>query len=112
MNRNSRNLPAKYEKPRGFLRDSESGKVAGVCAGLENGTGVPALAWRLGFLLTTFFWGVGIPIYAMLWFAMDKAPTRPPMLPPATPDEMSPEDREIFEAVRDDMQSLGLRNDK
>ena len=109
------NLPARRDStalaPRkGLHRDPEGGKLAGVCSGLAQSTPVPAVVWRLAFVLTTLVWGMGIPAYAFLWFAMDKAPKR--VVPEPTPDDLSPEDKEIWDAVQNDMESLGLRNDK
>lgn len=104
------NLPAKIEKRSLKLyRDPEHKKLAGVCSGLAKWTGVPAVIYRLGFILTTLLWGAGLPIYVILWLAMDKAPK--PVVPEPKPDDLSPEDKEIWDAVKDEMESLDLRND-
>lgn len=109
------NLPTKYERRElarsdKLYRDPEGGKLGGVCSGLAIRTGTPAALWRVLFVLTTFLWGIGAPIYAVLWMAMDKPPKRP-ALPEPQPDDLSSEDREIWEAVKSDMESLDLRND-
>lgn len=111
------NLPARRGRRElarrrdGIYRDPEGGKLAGVCAGLAEWSHVPSLVWRLGFVLTTLLWGVGIPLYVVLWFVMDKRQPEPE--PEAHPDDLSPEAREVWDEVRDEMRALdeGLRND-
>jgi len=108
------NLPARQdpnalETQSGFYRDPEAGKLTGVCSGLANTTNIPAVVWRFGFIFTTLLGGIGLPLYAILWFAMDKAPKR--VISEPTPKELSAEDREIWDAVKEEMASLGLRND-
>jgi phage shock protein PspC (stress-responsive transcriptional regulator) len=111
-------LPEKYRRGElarrasgGLYRDPDNGKAAGICTGLAQWSRVPAVAWRLGFVLGTLFWGVGIPIYVILWLVMDERPDE--AKPKPTPDDLSPDDREIWDAVRTDMDSLedDLRND-
>ena len=109
------NLPTKYdrgelERPDKLYRDLESGKLGGVCSGIAIRTNTPAAVWRLAFVLTTLMWGIGLPLYAILWMVMDRPPKRP-ALAEADPDDLSPEDREIWDAVKSDMKSLDLRND-
>ena len=104
------NLPVKAESRAVRLhREPEGKKLAGVCTGLAEWSGVPTLIWRLGFILSTLLWGAGLPIYVILWMAMDKPPK--PVVPEPTPDDLSPEDKEIWDAVKDEMESLELRND-
>jgi len=59
------NLPAKYDHSRKFQRDPHQDKIAGVCVGLETGTGIPALVWRRGFLVAFFGWGEGIKVTSL-----------------------------------------------
>lgn len=111
------NLPAKFRRgmlarrEKGLYRDPDNGKVVGVCAGLAKWSGAPAVVWRLCFVLGSLIWGVGLPAYVILWIVMDERPETPK--PEPTPDDLSPEDREIWDAVQADMKSLGedLRND-
>lgn len=110
------NLPTKYERgeldrPDKLYRDLESGKLGGVCSGIAIRTGTPTVVWRLAFIFTTLMWGVGLPLYAILWMIMDKPPKQPTRSQRALPDDLSPDDREIWEAVKGDMESLDLRND-
>ena len=108
------NLPAKYKRGEiarrvsgGLYRETEGKKVAGVCAGLAVWTRTPALLWRVAFILGTLTVGVGLPIYVGLWFLMDKRP--PPK--PRGPEDMTPEEREIWEATMAEVDDMGLRND-
>lgn len=108
------NLPAR--RPDGSLdhtkrlyRDPEAGKIGGVCVGLERWSGAPAVLWRLGFVFTALWWGVGIPLYAILWTVMDRASKAEKAAP--QPTDLDPEDREIWEAVKKDMRSLNREND-
>ena len=52
----------------GFRLDKYDAKLFGVCAGLENATGVDALIWRLGFIGFTLM-GFGLPILIYLAIA-------------------------------------------
>jgi phage shock protein PspC (stress-responsive transcriptional regulator) len=92
----------------GLYRDTETRKLGGVCSGLAKWSGTPSVLWRLGFAVAFLGWGTGLVLYALLWFLMDDPPK--PKQPALGPGDMSPEDREIFDAVRDDMKSLDLRN--
>ena len=103
------NLPMRRSETRpGLYRDSEGGKLGGVCSGIARWTGVPTVFWRLGFAAAFFGWGTGLFLYVLMWFIMDDRPK--PKQPALGPGDMSPEDREIFDAVKDDMKSLDLRN--
>ena len=109
-------LPAKRDPSgvRRLHRNEEEGTMMGVCAGLQDYTGLDAVWWRLAFIITTLLWGAGLPVYFILALAMKSAPRDPDPDPePETkPDDLSPEDREIWDAVREDMKSLHLRNDQ
>jgi len=95
----------------GLHRDSENGKIGGVCSGIARWTGVPAVFWRLGFAAAFFGWGTGLAVYALMWFVMDDAPEpSEPEKPALGPADLDDEDREIFDAVKEDMKSLDLRN--
>jgi len=58
----------------GLYRDSENGKLGGVCSGVARWTGVPSVVWRLIFTAMFFGWGTGLVLYVLLWFLMDDPP--------------------------------------
>jgi phage shock protein PspC (stress-responsive transcriptional regulator) len=109
-------LPAKRERgelaerdPNALYRDLERKKIAGVCSGLAKWSRVPTAIWRLGFVLTTLLWGLGIPAYAIMWFVMDEPPKG--LKPEPKPNDLDADDREIWDAVKGEMASLDLEND-
>lgn len=57
-----------------FYRDKLNGKIAGVCAGIADYTGVDVLWVRLGMIVFTLSTGFGIPIYIALALLADKKP--------------------------------------
>ena len=57
-----------------FYRDKINGKIAGVCAGIADYTGVDVLWVRLGMLVFTFATGFGIPLYIALALLAEKKP--------------------------------------
>jgi phage shock protein C len=58
-----------------LYRDKANGKLMGVCAGLEDYTGINAIWWRLAFLVMVFgLGGIGIPIYFALGILASKKP--------------------------------------
>ncbi|WP_126174237.1 envelope stress response membrane protein PspC [Altericroceibacterium xinjiangense] len=57
-----------------FYRDKQNGKLMGVCAGLSDYTGIDALWWRLFFLILTFGFGFGLPVYLALGIMTEKKP--------------------------------------
>ena len=107
------NLPMRRPEARpGLYLDEDHGKIGGVCSGLANWTGVPSVFWRLGFSAAFLGWGAGLVLYVLLWFIMDDPPKTVEELPKSAlgPGDLDPEDREIWDAVKDDMGSLDLRN--
>lgn len=104
-------MPARRDKKtkvRRIERYPEQGRFVGVCEGLGVWSGIDPVWWRVAFVVTTVMWGVGIPVYLLLWICMrvsDDAVEEP------EPDDLSPEDREIWDAVKKDMRSLELEND-
>ncbi len=51
-----------------FLRAPSGSRWAGgVCAGLAYMLGIPSWIIRLAYFLLTFAWGIGVPIYLLLW---------------------------------------------
>ena len=59
---------------REWVRDPESRKIAGVCAGVAEALGVSVTAVRAGFVLLTLFHGIAVPLYLVLWFLMPDRP--------------------------------------
>ena len=57
-----------------LYRDKANGKLMGVCAGLEDYTGINAIWWRLAFIIMTIATGFGIPIYFALGILAPKKP--------------------------------------
>ncbi len=56
-----------------FYRDKKNGYLMGVCAGLEDYTGIDAIWWRIAFVLligTSF----GIPLYLLMGIFASKKP--------------------------------------
>lgn len=54
-----------------WFRTANDRMVAGVCSGLAIQFGLPTAIVRLGFVLMSLFMGgVGVVIYAVLWFVM------------------------------------------
>ncbi|MCP5058525.1 MAG: PspC domain-containing protein [bacterium] len=54
-----------------WFRTADDRMVAGVCSGLAIQFGLPTAIVRLAFVLMSLFMGgVGIVIYAVLWFVM------------------------------------------
>jgi phage shock protein PspC (stress-responsive transcriptional regulator) len=104
------NLPMKRDRAelarRHLYRDPESGTIAGVCAGLAHRMNMDPVWVRLAFIVTTLLWGVGLPAYLVLWVAMKELPEAKP-----EPGEMTPQEREIWEAVNAEMKALDLEND-
>ena len=62
--------------PEGLLRDTEMGKVAGVCAGIGGYFGVKTKFVRLAFILAAifFFFPTTLIIYGVLALLMPRAP--------------------------------------
>lgn len=67
--------PRRQPRRTTFYRDKVNGKVAGVCAGLADYTGVDALWIRVG-LVALVLAGSGLPLLAYILIAI-MAPVRP-----------------------------------
>jgi len=68
------NLTGRNDRPPqgGFCLDKQEGKLFGVCAGLENSTGIDALVWRLAFVGGTLLgFGLAIIIYIAIALIAD-----------------------------------------
>lgn len=61
-------------------------KIAGVCAGLSQSSGMPVWIARVFFLVSVLFFGFGIVFYLSLWLSMLKAPEEPGSKIPANGD--------------------------
>lgn len=59
-----------------FYRDKANAKLMGVCAGLEDYTGVSVIWWRLGFALFILSTGVfpGLLVYMLIGLLANKKP--------------------------------------
>jgi phage shock protein PspC (stress-responsive transcriptional regulator) len=56
------------------LRKSTSDRMLdGICGGLGEYTPVPALAWRLIFVLSLLAGGAGLLVYVLMWWLMPTA---------------------------------------
>lgn len=58
-----------------LFRDGSKRLLGGVCAGLSHYFGVNLSLIRVGFLLSTFFFGIAIPLYIITWALIPKART-------------------------------------
>jgi phage shock protein PspC (stress-responsive transcriptional regulator) len=61
---------------RSLFRDPDLRLVAGVSAGLGNYFNIPAIWFRLLFVLTTFIGGLGAILYIILWIVIPRAVSR------------------------------------
>jgi phage shock protein PspC (stress-responsive transcriptional regulator) len=96
-------LPARREETRiarrrRLHRDSENGKVAGVCEGLGEYFGIDPVWLRIVWASAIFVYGIGIVPYFIAWLAM---PDRPEPPPPESDDEIPPELVEAWKEVND-----------
>ena len=76
-----------------FYLDKDSGKWAGVCAGIADYTGIDVTIVRIAFILATFM-GSGFPIIAYFIIAW---------MAPAKPRELyidDPEEKKFWQGVR------------
>jgi phage shock protein PspC (stress-responsive transcriptional regulator) len=63
------------EAANSLRRSREDRWLAGVCAGLEESTGLEAWLWRLAFVLVAFAGGAGVLVYVLMWiFVPEQAP--------------------------------------
>ena len=72
-------------RPQSLTRSIDDRVVSGVSGGLAAYLEVDSVWLRLGFVLGTLFWGVGLFVYALLWITLpeqpeeDGAPNQPPL---------------------------------
>jgi phage shock protein PspC (stress-responsive transcriptional regulator) len=65
-------LSSATARPR-LTRSSTERRIAGVCGGLAEHTGVDALIWRVAMIALTLAGGTGILVYGLLWLLMPPA---------------------------------------
>ena len=63
------------KQPRRLYRDPDQRYLGGVCSGIAAWLGISSIAIRLAFLIITFFYGVSIAVYFLLWIIIPKAKT-------------------------------------
>jgi phage shock protein C len=66
-------LPSSASAPPRLTRSSTERRIAGVCGGLAEHTGVDALIWRVAMIALTLAGGTGILVYGLLWLLMPPA---------------------------------------
>ena len=59
--------------------------VGGVCGGLGAHTGLPSWAWRVIFCVSTFYFGIGVLFYLLLWIFIPAGPPPPQAPTPPKP---------------------------
>ncbi|HTP40778.1 MAG TPA: PspC domain-containing protein [Steroidobacteraceae bacterium] len=59
-----------------LTRSSSDRVLGGVCGGLGAHTGLPSWAWRVMFVITLLYFGVGVLFYLLMWIFI------PPEAPP------------------------------
>lgn len=61
-------------RPNPLTRSLDDRVVAGVAGGLAAHLEVDSSWLRLGFVVASLFWGVGLIVYALLWITLPEAP--------------------------------------
>jgi phage shock protein C len=56
-----------------LARSRKDRRIAGICGGLGEHSGIPAWLWRLMFLAAIFLYGSGFFAYVLLWIFMPRA---------------------------------------
>lgn len=74
-NQNSYNQSYSHNSNRRLYRDTESGNVGGVCAGVGHYFGIDPIWFRMAFVLSVLFLGTGVFLYIILWIIMPEART-------------------------------------
>ena len=59
--------------------------IGGVCGGLGAHTGLPSWAWRVIFCVSTFYFGIGLLFYLLLWIFIPAGAPPPQSPTPPTP---------------------------
>ena len=58
---------------RELTKSARDKKIAGVCGGFGEHTPLPSWLWRVVFLTSLFFGGIGLIAYVILWICMPPA---------------------------------------
>ena len=66
--------PVKQPEIQKLYRSGEERMIGGVCGGLADYFKVDPTLIRLGWVLSLFIWGIGIPAYALAWIIMPQNP--------------------------------------
>jgi phage shock protein PspC (stress-responsive transcriptional regulator) len=66
-------LPSSASARPRLTRSSTDHRIAGVCGGLAEHTGVDALIWRVTMIALTLAGGSGVLVYGLLWLLMPSA---------------------------------------
>ena len=61
---------------RELSKSARDKKIAGVCGGFGESTPLPSWLWRVVFLTSLFFGGIGLIAYVILWICMPSAKTK------------------------------------
>ncbi len=63
-----------YGAPRRVVRAPDRGWFGGVCAGLADHTGVPAVVYRAVFVVLASWRALGVAVYLCLWLVLPREP--------------------------------------
>jgi phage shock protein PspC (stress-responsive transcriptional regulator) len=66
-------LPSSASARPRLTRSRTDSRIAGVCGGLAEHTGVDAVIWRVAMIALTLAGGSGILVYGLLWVLMPSA---------------------------------------
>ena len=58
---------------RRLTRSRTDSRIAGVCGGLAEHTGIDPLIWRVAMIALTLAGGSGVIVYGLLWLMMPAA---------------------------------------
>jgi phage shock protein PspC (stress-responsive transcriptional regulator) len=73
MTSTTSSLPPSASARPGLTRSRTDSRIAGVCGGLAEHTGIDALVWRVAMIALTLAGGTGIVVYGLLWLLMPAA---------------------------------------
>ena len=62
-----------------WTRSREGAKVLGICAGIARQFNIDVVFVRFAFIVATFFFGLGIGLYIVLWFLMPREKVETPL---------------------------------
>lgn len=83
-------------------RDSENGKIGGVCEGLAEDFNLNPIWLRLAFVvLASFGFGLGVGVYVIAWVLLPDQTTKKSPELPSSRDEVPPELREAWREVNE-----------